>query len=671
MKRKQQMMNRALSATAASAILAANAFGAENEQQKNSYSLNEVVVTASRSAEQARNVPANVTVITAADIEQGNYSDVVSVLKNRAGLHFRSFSGNQEASVDIRGFGENSFGRVLIMRDGRKLNRPDMRGINWHQIPLANVERIEIIRGGNSAMYGDQAVSGVINIITKKGGAETEGQVLTEVGTEDYNRQAASVSGTLAGVQYAASFDRSESAGWRDRTGARTEAGDLSLGYAFAENFLVDLNLNVLSSDYEMPGSLPLAQYEDDPQQAGALQDEGRLDQFGLNTTFTVNTGEYGKMLLDLGYLHREIESDMFSWWSWDDLTLKTWSVSPRYVLTAPVLGLENRLTVGFDWIYDTIEIDRYASVARNNLLGKTEVEKDSLAFYFNDTLHLNDSLLVSAGARFAKSTFEVDDEDGAGNTVNDEEDTHREQAYHLGLTWLPTESTKVFAKYEKVYRLPSTNQQIMYSGWAPPAFNKDMVPETGDSYELGIEHMFNEKLNMSATLFRMEMEDEIMTDFASPSLNSNADETVHQGLELSMRTEPIDRVSLYANYTYLVAEFDAGVNDGNEIPLVPKHKIGAGVAVRPVDGLRLSLDATHTSQMHVGGDNANAGDKLGDYTVVDLGVAYAIPGEKTTWKIFGGVDNLFDEDYTDFAYNGGYYPAPGRTCKVGVKMMF
>ncbi len=631
--------------------------------------LDEMVVTASRMRERAKTVPANVTVVTAEDISKGNYSDVVSVLEARAGLHFRSFSGNQEASVDIRGFGENSFGRVLVLRDGRRLNRPDMRAINWHQIPLGNVERIEVIRGGNSALYGDQAVSGVINIITKEGTEATTGQVTLEFGSEEFNRQAGNVSGTASELEYAVSVDRSETDGWRDRSGAETVTGDISLGYAFSEDFLVDFNVNALSSDYEMPGGLSRAEYQDDPKQANNQQDEAEHDQFGINTTFTAHTGTHGRLLLDLGYLRRDIESDMVSWGSWTDTTLDAWSVSPRYVFNAPLAEKENRLTLGVDWVYDTIELDRYAGVARNNLLGDADVDKDSLALYVNDTLHLNESLLLSAGARAARSKFDVEETDGAGNTVNDDDDTHREQAYHLGLTWLPSEKTKVFAKYEKVYRLPFTDEQISYQGFGAPALNQDLAPETGDTYEIGVEHTFNKTVRAAATLFRMEMEDEIA--YVWPS-NVNLNETIHQGIELSMQATPVDRVSLYGNYTYLDAEFDAGASKGNDIPLVPEHKLAAGATVRPMDGLSVSLDGTYTSKMSLGGDNANALDRLDSYVVIDLGFAYRPSTEKTTWELFGGIDNLFDEEYTNFAYNwDAYYPAPGRTFKAGIKVLF
>lgn len=652
-----------LLATAVLAGFALQATPAADEPQQ----MQDVVVTATRSETPTSEVPANVTVITAQDIADGNYSDVVSVLKRLGGLHFRSFSGNQQAAVDIRGFGENSFGRVLILRDGRKLNRPDMRSINWSQIPLANIERIEILRGANGAMYGDQAVGGVINIITKKGAETPTGELVVEGGTENTNRQALSTVGNLGGVDYALSLERSETAGWRDRTGTRTEGGDLSLGYAFSEGLRLDVNLSALHTDYEMPGSISLTQYDADPTQAVNLADEGRSDYFAVSPTLTAQLAERLELVVDFGYSRKDLESDMVSWWAWSNLLIETWSVSPRLVLSAPLGELANSLTVGLDWTYDSLQLERYGNPARTAYSGGADITKNTLELYASDALHLTDALVLSVGARFSKSTYAIEEENGAGVTIDDEEDTHREQAYHLGLTWNATESTKLFAKYEHFFRFPFTDEQISYNGWGS-SFNKDLNPETGNSYEVGIEQRLPWHVTATATVFRMEMQDEIA--YVWPN-NVNLDETVHQGVELSLRADPCAYFSCYANYTYQIVEFDAGANDGNEIPLVPKQTLGGGIEVRPLDGLRVNLDATYTSAMYMGGDNANTADQLDDYVVVDLGLAYSIPCGKTTIEVFGGIANLLDERYCDFAYTYGYYPAPGRTYKAGVKVSF
>ena len=132
----------------------------------------EVIVTASRVEEETTAVAAYVTVLTEEELSAAGQSTLVDSLQSLAGVHFRSTSGNAaQAEVSMRGFGENSHGRVLVLLDGRRLNRPDMASINWLEIPIENIERVEVVRGGSSVLYGDNAVAGVVNIITKQGSA--------------------------------------------------------------------------------------------------------------------------------------------------------------------------------------------------------------------------------------------------------------------------------------------------------------------------------------------------------------------------------------------------------------------------------------------------------------------------------------------------------------------
>ncbi len=139
----------------------------ENEPVK----MGEIVVTATRDAQEIRKTPANVTVITAEEISHSGATTVVEVLDRLESIQFRTYSGNaSQAAIDMRGFGgDNPFGKTLVMLDGSRLNRTDMSSINWLSLPVNTIERIEVVRGPGSVLYGDAAIGGVINIVTKKG----------------------------------------------------------------------------------------------------------------------------------------------------------------------------------------------------------------------------------------------------------------------------------------------------------------------------------------------------------------------------------------------------------------------------------------------------------------------------------------------------------------------
>lgn len=137
--------------------------------QEKEVTLDKVVVTATRDEQEIRKIPANVTVITKEKIAGSNAQAVTDVLKDEVGVVVRDLSGTgKNASVDIRGFGETGPLNTLVLVDGRRVNEIDLSGVDWTQIPLDQIERIEIVRGAGSVLFGDNAVGGVINIITKK-----------------------------------------------------------------------------------------------------------------------------------------------------------------------------------------------------------------------------------------------------------------------------------------------------------------------------------------------------------------------------------------------------------------------------------------------------------------------------------------------------------------------
>ena len=136
---------------------------------KPEYRMGEVVVTATRDAQEVRKVPANVTVITSEDIQNSGAASVPEVLTGLGGINVTSYSGNASQSlVEMRAFGtEAGYLRPVVLLDGRRLHCPEIAGINWLEIPLSEIERIEVDRGANSVLYGDSAIAGSHNISTK------------------------------------------------------------------------------------------------------------------------------------------------------------------------------------------------------------------------------------------------------------------------------------------------------------------------------------------------------------------------------------------------------------------------------------------------------------------------------------------------------------------------
>ena len=144
---------------------------ARAEEEAKKYDLGKITVTPYRYEEVLTKTDSSVDIITQEDIQESNAGKIVDVMRPAVGVAVRDYYGNGATSVvDIAGFGEQAALYVLVLVDGRRVNDADLSGVDWNQIPLDQVERIEIIRSGAaSVLYGDNASSGVINIITKNG----------------------------------------------------------------------------------------------------------------------------------------------------------------------------------------------------------------------------------------------------------------------------------------------------------------------------------------------------------------------------------------------------------------------------------------------------------------------------------------------------------------------
>jgi iron complex outermembrane receptor protein len=190
--------------------------------------LDEVVVTATRYEEKLPDIPAHVTVITEEDIENSPAQNIPDLLRTEAGIHVYDLGGiRRNVSVDLRGFGETSSLNVLVLVDGRRVNQADLSGVDWVQIPIDRIERIEIVRGGRgSVLYGDNAAGGVINIITKKGAALKGGAEISggSYGTFQSN---AYVSGGFHNLSAYLSAGYLTADGYRDNSD--TEARDFGI----------------------------------------------------------------------------------------------------------------------------------------------------------------------------------------------------------------------------------------------------------------------------------------------------------------------------------------------------------------------------------------------------------------------------------------------------------
>src|SRR5512139_2186017 len=252
--------------------------------QEQEVTLGEVVVTGTRDLQEIRKIPANVTVITQEEIQRSNAQTVIDLTRSEVGVVVRDFYGTgKSASVDIRGFGETGPLNTLVLVDGRRVNEIDLSGVDWTQIPLDQIERVEIVRGAGSVLYGDNAVGGVVNIITKRPDKPFSVQAEGVAGSYGSGSAAGSVGGKWGPLSAMMNVNYSTTNGYRDNGSLRAKNLGGTLIYDVSEDLSFNFSGNLHRDDAGYPGGLPEPIYDQDRESTLSPNDRAKTDDvYGL-----------------------------------------------------------------------------------------------------------------------------------------------------------------------------------------------------------------------------------------------------------------------------------------------------------------------------------------------------------------------------------------------------
>ena len=665
---------------------AADASNAVNENDYTSDALvtmGEVVVTATRDTQEIRKIPANVSVITAEEIEKSGATTVVEALDKLESIQFRTSSGNSsQAYIDMRGIGgDNPYGKTLVMLDGRRLNRTDMSSINWLEIPVDTIEKIEVVRGPGSVLYGDAAIGGVINIITKKGDGAPKFNASVLMGSYGLNDERVGVTGATGKWTYAVNGENNFNFGYRERSKYSAQGGGFDMGYSANDLLNVSLGVSFNKADYQMPGALSKGIMELNPRQYGNPDDDGSDRYTNVNLGIKSFWGSWGQMEINFLYGKKDLQMNMVSYSDYSDTNADTYGITPKYILTKEIFGFHNKMIVGVDYYNEPYKKNLYSDPERTLSLGTADLTRESLGYYIRDEFSILKNLILSGGYRFEQASIKGSF-DAPINSFPDTKNTYNAEAYEAGLTWLWGNKSKVFAKYATVYRIPFLDEVATFSGWPEKyPFNTGLEKEKGISLEAGTEFYPLENLKIGLTIFRIDMEDEIILvgDFPN-QYNINADKTRHDGAEVSLSYLWGKYAKLYGNFTYHKATYEEPVsgyqNNKKELWLVPNRMVNAGMEIYLPHNLMLRPEVSYVGDCFLSQDYDNTGEKLDSYTLINLYLSYKPSFGKLHMMAFMGVDNIADVNYSSYGLDYGifgnyYYPMPGRTFKGGISFEF
>lgn len=612
--------------------------------------LTPVVVSATRSAQSAVTTPSSITIITSEEIEKSGARHLAEILNTQASIQLNDLYGTgSRVQVSMRGFADNAKTNTLIMVDGRRLTNPDLGAPDLSGISLKDIKQIEIIQGSAGTLFGDQAVGGVINIITKtpeKYSAHAE----VTAGSFNTRKLNASISNKVDNLSYRVSAESLTSDNFRDHNEQDYQNILARLDYqAGNTNWFIDYQ--AVDEELELPGAISKAQMDDDPTQinifnANDFNDtETTVTRLGITKPLTSNWN------LEAEYTQSETDVEGVLWGSEFTQERKHKGITPRIVGSIPVKHGETLVTLGID--YNSYDYDAFGTIA----------EQETKAFYLQSVIPLSQKISVTLGGRIAS----LDSDITSAALGFDDNVT----VFEAGLSYQHSKETRLFARIDENYRFAKIDENTYTS---PGVDGLDT--QTGKSIEIGSEWK-NSASSAKLVVYSLELDNEIDFDLTAPppgpfpGANVNLDPTTRNGIDLEVSHQFNDKLNMNAQYSYIDGKFDGGSYDGNHIPFVAEHSLTVNAQYQITSNWLTTAEARYTGSRYHASDYDNAFEKLPSITVINAQLRY----QQNNWTASLRINNLTDKTYAGNAgYNGFssyYYPAPERNIMAKLRYDF
>ena len=607
--------------------------------------MEEVVVTANKTEVPLREVGVSVTVITSEDIERSQATDVLELLRDVPGLNVSQNGGRGGLSqVFLRG-GESNFTQVLI--DGVKVNNSG-GDYDFSSLTTDNVERIEIIRGPQSALYGADAIGGVIQIFTKKGKGKPAARISTAHGAHSENghyigEQKFSIAGGDEFTGFSFAYGRIDDNGIldvNDNYWNNTFSGRLDV-YPH-ENWDVFLTARLEDTKLDFPTEAGGDKFSPlDPDQSQRERDIA----IGLGTRFDVfawweNVFQFSfhqnKLRFDDPFNPGIDFSDFFS-----DTEEQRTTVDYHVNLRFPEQG-QVRSTFTLSYAYEFEKLDQTST--SGGVTSGLKKNRYTNSFYAQEQMSLFDRLHLTGGVR-------VDDHSLFGTEVN----PRGSIAFEIKET-----GTTLRGAIGTGFKQPTFTENYYQSPVATG--NPDLDPEKSFSWEVGFDqYLLDDRFQFGATYFHNEFDDLIAFDYFSTPNFQNIQEVETKGVEVYAKVKPGFGLTFGGQYTYLHTEVtddgglggpNAAFTEGEELLRRPKHS--ASVLVDWLwKGFNINVSGNYVGKRddrkYVGFTATRVTND--DYFLLDLAVAYTFDVQ-SGWlqgvKIFAKGKNILDEDYED-----------------------
>ncbi|MDQ5856794.1 MAG: TonB-dependent receptor [Acidobacteriota bacterium] len=575
-----------------------------------------VVVTATRSPEEERDLGSATTVISRERIERSGATTVLEVLRSVPGVDVLRQGGDGSlTSLFLRGTNST---HALVLVDGARVNSPYFPGYDFSTLTTENVERIEIVRGPFSALYGSDAIGGVIQIFTRAATTRPTGRVTLEAGDVGQRQGSVFLSAGTGPFSAAVSYRDARVDGDRPNSDWRARNGSLRLEGALGDTVRLALEGAVLDGELGLPGAVGA----ETPHDRFGFREE-RLQ---LPVSFRPAAGHAANFLA--AYVVSKPTSTSVAFGFDTETNARTLQLSAS-----------DRWTAGPHEMTALVSLERW-TVEDVNTFG-TALDDDSSLWgaAVQDLVTLGGGWTATAGVRYDRSS-----------------DFGEAWSPRANVAWRSGDARwKLRASGGAAFRAPTVGE-LFY----PFSGNAELEPERSTSWELGAERYFADSGKLEVSLFWNELENLIVFDFAT-SRNESVGRARIRGVEIGWRQEVSERLAVDAGYTWLDTE-DRGT--GDELLRRPRNRAFLSATARPFERLSISPRIVFVGRRRdVDAITFARGKELPSHVRLDLFARYAL-GRLAPYV---RLENAADRRYAEV--DG--YPAPRRRWAAGLEAKF
>jgi iron complex outermembrane receptor protein len=659
-----------------------NASAQDSQPEESELTLEPVMVSATRLADdlqEMRRIPGQVYVVTSEDIARDKPDTIQEALRKVPGIVFYDQTGNPfQRTIDLRGFNAQPNPSVSVFVDGVRVNEPDSNAVNWDLIPIQDVERIEVLPGP-SAVYGQNATSGVINIITKRGTKSPQTTVTAGYGSYNHYQLSASTSGPLPkGFDYYVNLGLDRGSAYRDYSDSRVSTATGRLGFRPSDATDLSLAYTYVNNRLEEPGVLSLSELVQNPRQT--------ITQ-GLSTNEFNTVIFAGRQKLDWGFSLAGNVSYRQS--SQDQSNIGRFSASSLITDTSTTSGVlqlshedrfwerQNRFSLGGEFQYSQVKPTGSGNFGGFPFSSQQSITENVFGVFAQDSFDLTSQLNLTAAVRYDSANIRFKDEIDQANSGSN---WYGQVTPRVGLTYTPMPPLTLYANYGQGFQIPTTNELFSLG---PFGSNPDLKPVQSQTFELGLRTRPASWLDGTLALFQTNVNDQIFFVVTDPltfsGRNENLPKTRIRGAEVGVKIHPNDWMDILLNYSYANSQFQTNfslfsgdVQQGDRVPLVPLSRVNGTVNFRPLQGLEIGVTGLYVSRQVLLNDESNQSYyRLQDAFTLNAQASY-------TWKwlrFFIQGNNLANKHYETYGIVSGstiyVMPAPGINFMAGVTVKF